>query len=247
VENKEAIQEATIDTPVAQAEEVVQRPISNAEHNLSSMRRKLEAEEAARKLAENRAQELERAMQSYQQPQSQQPIEESDDIGVDNEDYVQAKHVKTSNKKMSKKLSVAEQKLMELEQRLSYMQAKVDTSSLKDFDEVVSDDNLKTLARLYPDDYETLRTNPNASAKAKTAYNMIKNYGILDAHKSTTRNMDIENRIIQNKQKPQSSSNVSPQQPQTPLTRLDDYERRVLTEADRDRIMAEVARKKSTW
>ena len=213
------------------------------------MRKKLEAEESARKIAEQRAQDLERVMQGYQQsqPVAQQAVEEVDDLGVDNEDYVQAKHVKTSNKKISKKISIAEQKLAEIEQRLSYMQAKVDTSSLKDFEEVVSDENLKTLAKLYPEEYETLRMNQNMSAKSKVAYNMIKNYGIMEGVKSTNRLADVEDKINQNKQRPQAASNAAPQQPQTPLTRLGDYDRRIMTESDRDRIMAEVERKKLSW
>lgn len=243
---------ANQETPIlesqqSQPQEQVQSQPSKSDNLLNAMRRKVDE-------AEKRAANAEQLAQQYMQQQAAQqpqPIvqsqEEVDDLGVDNEDYVQAKHVKTSNKKISKKISVAEQKLAEIEQRLAYMQAKVDTSSLKDFDEVVSDDNLKTLAKLYPEEYETLRMNQNMSAKSKVAYNMIKNYGIMDGVKSANRSLDLEDKISQNKQRPQAASNASPQQPQTPLTRLGDYERRTLTESDRDRIMAEVERKKASW
>jgi len=220
---------------------------SKTENLLNTMRRRADE-------SERRALEAERLVKQYTEQQiaaqpvvHHAPIEESDDIGVDNEDYVQAKHIKTSNKKISTKVSAAEKRLLELEQKLAYFEAKVDTDSLKDFNEVVSDENLKTFAKLYPDDYQTMMSNPNLKSKSKTAYNMIKNYGIMDANKSVSQSLDIEQKLSQNKQRPQASSNASPQQPQTPLTRLGDYERRTLTESDRDRIMAEVERKKASW
>lgn len=204
----------------------------------------LNFEEMRRRLAEaeRRAQHAENMIQS-QQPQQQQVTTEEEDFNIDNEDYVQAKHVKTSTKKLHKKLSVTEQKLQELENKLSYFEAKVDTDSLKDFDKVVSDDNLKTLARLYPDDYQTMMGSQNLKAKSKTAYNMIKNYGIASP-KDTSH---LDDKISANKQKPQSASLVAPQSPSTPLSRLNDYDRRILSESDRDRIMAEVERKKMSW
>lgn len=216
-------------------------PSNSRETNLANMRKKLEAEEEARKSAERRATDAEHRAQAMQQTSAPPPaVVEEDDLTVDNEDYVQAKHIKTSNKKIKIKLSATEQRLAELEQKLSYFEAKVDTDTLKDFNKVVSEDNLKTLARLYPDDYETMMSNPNLKSKSKTAYNMIKNYGIIE----TLDSRDVEQRMASNKQKPQSAASASPQAPATPLSRLNDYDRRVLSEADRDRILAEVERKK---
>lgn len=225
-------------SPAEQIIEQIAQPKSS-EINLSAMRKKLEAEEAARISAERRAAELEQRLQNspHSSPTQAAALPEEEDFAVDNEDYVQAKHIKTSNKKIKTKLSETERKILELEQKLSYFEAKVDTDALKDFNAVVSEDNLKSLARLYPDDYQTMMANPNLKAKSKTAYNMIKNYGIVSTN-------DAEQRINANKQKPQLASVGAPQQPQTPLSRLNDYERRVLTEDDRDRIMQEVERKK---
>ena len=233
------MEEQVVEQQVEQPTEQTAQPKSS-EANLSAMRKKLEAEESARISAERRAADLEQRLQNSPQNSQTQviaPLPEEEDFAVDNEDYVQAKHIKTSNKKMKIKLSETERKLLELEQKLSYFEAKVDTDTLKDFNTVVSEDNLKSLARLYPDDYQTMMANPNLKAKSKTAYNMIKNYGIVN-------NNDVEQRINANKQKPQMASVGAPQQPQTPLSRLNDYDRRVLTDDDRDRIMQEVERKK---
>jgi DNA repair exonuclease SbcCD ATPase subunit len=212
---------------------------SKEEYNFAQMRKKIEE-------AERRAQEAERVAQSYQQssPQLPQvPQEQDEDLNIDNEDYVQAKHVKTSTKRLNKRVSDADKKIEELYQKLSYFEAKVDTDSLKDFDSIVSNENLKTLATLYPDDYQTMMASPNLKAKSKTAYNMIKNYGIVS--KPDTSKLD--EKILANKAKPQSSSITSPQSPSTPLTRLEDYERRVLSEDDRSRILKDLERKKMAW
>ena len=201
------------------------------ENNLVALRKKLEAEEAARKAAEKRAQELEQRSQHISSQPQPVPVEE-EDIQIDNEDYVQAKHVKSSTKKLKSKLTATEQRIAELEQKLSYMQAQREVDSLPDFYSVVSDDNIKTFARLYPEDYESMMANPNLSSRSKTAYNMIKNYGIIQ--KPDTRAQ--EEKLVANQYKPKAAASVSNQSPQTPLTKVGDYERRVLTEADKDRI-----------
>lgn len=236
---------ATVEHEVIEQPITEVAPISNSrEVNLAAMRKKLEAEEEARKAAERRAQDAEQRMQSIQSssktPSDMQPIPEEDDLTVDNEDYVQAKHIKTSNKKIKSKLSATENRLAELEQKLAYFEAKVDTDSLKDFHKVVSEDNIKTLARLYPEDYESIMSNPSLKARSKTAYNMIKNYGIID----TVDTQEVDQRIAANKKKPQLASVASPQSPSSPLAGYDEYGRRRMDDAERDRIMAIVERKK---
>ena len=240
VEENSQIQE-TIEVA---SEPIVQQVQPTAqENNLIAMRKRLEAEESARIAAERRASELEQRIQNSNQiPVSSSFVEtaEEEEIGIDNDDYIQAKHIKTSNKKFNTKLSATERKTAELEQKVAYLEAKLDTDALKDFDQVVSDDNVRTLARLYPPDYRTAMLNPNLKEKSRTIYNMIKNYGIAVPREVR----DADNKIAANKQKPQLASAGSPQVGQTPLSRLNDYERRVMTEERRDQILAEVERKK---
>jgi|ERR1043165_1490788 hypothetical protein len=205
---------------------------SKADANFAEMRRRVHE-------AERRAQEAERLLQAQNQPQ--QPSLEEEDFNIDNEDYVQAKHVKTNAKKIHKKLSATEEKIQKLEEKLAYFEAKVDTDSLKDYTNIVNDDNVRLLSERYPEDYRSMMMNPNIKERARTAYNMIKNYGIAAVSPS------VDAKISSNKLKPQSASLVAPQVPSTPLSRLNDYERRVLTEADRDRILQEVERKKMSW
>jgi hypothetical protein len=222
---------------------------STRENNLTEMRRRLDAEAKARQAAEQRAEEAERIAQSYNQPQQvqQEMVEDEDDFHIDNDDYVQAKHVKTSTKKIKNELVKTKKELEELKQQFSYLDAKINTDSLKDFNKVVSSENLKTFAQLYPEDYESMMSNPNLKARSKTAYNMIKNYGIAADERDNLEVQDAEDRLKANRMKPKNASTAAPQQPATPLSNLHDYDRRVLSEADRDRIMAEVNRKKMSW
>lgn len=219
--------------------------VSKFEENLTEMRKRLDAEETARKAAENKARQLEERYGNVTNvSQSAPQTVEEEDLLVDNEDYVQGKHIRTTNKKLKTQLSATEQKLADLEKKLSYFEAKIDTGALGDFDQVVSEDNLKTLARLYPDDYTTLMQNPNLKSKSKTAYNMIKNYGI---YNDEVRNQENSAKIAANTQKPRAAALVSPQAPQTPLARLDEYGRRQMSEDEAARIMKEVERKKLSW
>lgn len=232
-------EESQVTPEVTQVEEVKR---GKSEENLAMMRKMLGAEAEARKNAERRAQELEERYgnsNTNQQSATPNAAVEEDDLLVDNEDYVQGKHIKTTNKKFKNKLSVTEQKLAELDQKLAYFEAKMETGSLDDFDKVVSDENLKILATLYPPDYKTLIQNPDLKSKSKTAYNMIKNYGIY----KTENYEEVSAKIASNSQKPRAASIVSPQTPQNPLTRLDEYGRRHMSEDDAANIMKNVRRK----
>lgn len=236
--------------------EVTQQPEqprqeSSHDRNLVAMRKKLEEEEKARKEAERRADEAERRSTSNSQGDfnprggvdgSGSYNTEEEDLGLDPEDYMQNKQYQKANKKIHGKLTATEQKMAAMEQKLAYFEAKVETDSIKDFNDIVTDDNIKTFARLYPDDHEAVMSNPNFKLRAKTMYNMIKNYGV-----AGTNTNDTDERIAKNRSKPGNSSSTSPQQPQTPLTRLGDYERRTLTDADRDRVMKELERKRGSY
>lgn len=234
IDQPESTQETTVEQSNVAPRE------SSIERNLAAMRKKLEAEEAARREAERRAEEAYRLMQEKERGSSYTPdVAVDEDDPVDPDDYLQGRTFQKATKKLKTKQQEQERKVQELNEKLAYLEAKAEVAAIGDFYQVLTDDNVKTLARLYPDDYATVMSNPNLTAKSKTLYNMVKNYGIVDPVQQKT-----QERIEKNKAKPVSSSNASTQTPQTPLARLGDYERRVLTNADRDRILAELNRKK---
>src|SRR5579862_4046341 len=87
IQNQEA-QEAVQESVAQQAP----APLTSQETNLIAMRKRLEAEESARIAAERRAQELEQRMSSISPAAAPQITAEEEDLGVDNDDYIQAKH-----------------------------------------------------------------------------------------------------------------------------------------------------------
>lgn len=208
-----------------------QQPVSDRtakiEHDFASLRKSKEE-------AERRAQHAEQLLAQQNQPQS---ISEDEDFAIDNEDYVQAKHVKSNNKNIKKKLTATEQRIADLEQKLSFFEAKVDTDSLKDFQDIVTDEAIEKLAKQYPPDYRSMMMNPNLRERSLTAYNMIKNYGI-----SSSNFKDADKKIAENKQKPQLASLASPQQPASTLARFTDDGRRIMSESERDVILQRVER-----
>ena len=208
------------------------------------MRKKLEAEADARRSLERRNEDLERALR---EKQSIKPPED-DDFAVDNEEYVQAKHVKTSNQKLRQKLSEQEKQIQDMQKQMAYIEAKAETAGLKDFEEVVSQENMEVLASLYPDDYQCIMSNPNLRARSKTAYNMIKRYNIQSESPApvptrTNNNSRLDERIAANRSKPQAASIAAPKTPPTPLAEFGE-ERRILSDSDYERIRADLHRKK---
>lgn len=236
-----------------QQEQVIEQPQHDPKeqiikNNLANMRKQLEAEEAARKEAQRENEELKRlyAQQNQQGNTNGQPVDEDDDLG-DPDEYVANKKLNRTAKKLNTKLSEADRKLQELEQKLQYFEAKSELDSIKDFNDVVTDDNLKTFARLYPDDYNSAIANPNLKAKSKHIYNMIKNYGIANASpllKQAETMKAIDKKIEANKEKPGSAAQAP--QSSSPLAKLGRYDadgRLNITEEDARHIQAEMRRK----
>jgi len=233
------MEEQTQVEQVVQEQPIEQKP-SSYENNIVTMRKKLEAEEAARLAAEERIKELE-ANSAYATNRTQLPSNndtDGDDIGADPDDYLQVKHFKKNTSRLQSKLSESERKLQELHDRIERYEAQASLKEIKDFDEVVTTENINTLKRLYPEDWETAMSNPNLKNKAKTMYNMINNYGIVP--KDTKAH---EDKINKNKSKPSLPGSTG-QTPNTPLSKLNDYDRRTMTEEDRERILARLEQMK---
>lgn len=213
-------QEQVVETP-EQVTPAATPPWPQADQNLNSMRKKLEAEERARKAEEKARKELERKLEELERQQ----VDQSSEPTYSNNDS---------------------KKLQELENKLAQLEAQSEIEKLKDFNDVVSDDNLATFARLYPEDYATLLANPNMKAKAKTAYNMIKNYGISskgEVLKQAEKIAAAEKKIEANKSKPGTISAAASATPLSKFARYNEDGRLVLSEEDAARINADVRRK----
>ena len=228
-----------------EVEEVVQpTPLEKIkDENLIKMRMKLEAAEEAKLAADRRAEEAERRAQYRIETTPVEANEES--LDVEDEDYVQAKHVKKTSKKVTSELKAIREEMQQLRQDNILLRAEKATDKISDFNDVVSTDNLKTLQRLYPDDYETVMSNPNLKSKSVTAYNMILRYGIAEQKDKEVAQLKVVDRKIDEiKSRPGSASNAkTSSSPLTSASRYDSDGRLNLTPTDIDRINRDMRRK----
>ena len=245
----EEIKQAVTENVEAQQQptETPQQPVVEsklARENFKKLQQALAQAEERAAAAERKIQEQSAYTNTNQSP-DRQP-EEEENFG-DPDDYAYNKSVQKTAKKIKGELSETKQQLQELYQRLEISEAKAEINALKDFDEVVSKENLSTFKRLYPDEYNTIMSSPNLRTRSKLAYNMMKNYGIAEASpllKQTEEIRMAEKKIESNKSKPSTSASAPVSQ--SPLTKFGRYDadgRLVMTDEDAKRIQAEVRRK----
>jgi len=184
---------------------------SSKEQNLRYLRERAEA-------AERRAAELEN-----QQKQREQAPQE--DYGVNDDDYVEGKHLKKYVNSLKKEVTETRRALEEMSSKAMVNTAHLQLKSeYNDFDHVVSQDNLDKLARHKPSLYRSIMANQDIYDRGSTAYEMIRSAGFYDKEAD-----DMNKRIEQNKSKPKSAATIAPQVSDSPLSGISEYDRRVLT------------------
>lgn len=108
-------------------------------------------------------------------------------------------------------------------------------SQFKDFDSVVSTENIESLRTMEPELAASIHSNPDGYSKAVAAYKAIKKLGLTDKHA-----LERE-KIAQNAIRPRSAQSASPQQSDSPLTKANAYGTK-LDKASKDAIWAEMQR-----
>ena len=217
--------------PVIEQPQQEEKIESNKEYNMRIMRERLEA-------AEKRSYELERMIQqNMNQNQASKKIElidEDDGLDIDDDSFAEGKHLKKTVKTVNKKIN----ELKQLQQQTQLQQIEIMLrNKFNDFDNVVSAENLDRLQREKPFLYKSIINNPDLYEKGQAAYDVIKN-SVFYTEKNKYE--DVDKRIEQNKNKPRSIANVAPQTGDTPLAKVGDYDRRILTEERKAEIRRQV-------
>lgn len=195
---------------------------SEREYNLRLM-----AERARR--AEERVAEMERYVESQKK---QQAPTSDDDIDLDDDSYIEGKHFKKYVRTLKDEIKQAKEQLKEFTQQTSTSSAELKLKAkYNDFDAVVTQENIQKLAAMKPAHYRSIMANPDLYDKGEAAYDLIKNFVANNEYAQQ------DKRIEENKSKPRSSGSTAASQSDTPLSRIGDYDRRVLSDSDRDRIM----------
>lgn len=192
--------------------------------------------------AERRTQELERMVQMNMSQQSnnnhKMNIVDNDDEDFDLSDdtYIEGKHLKKYVKNLKQELRNTKKQFEEYNQQNAAQQAEMRLKhQFSDFDHVVSRENLERLQSQKPVLYRTILANSDIYDKGYAAYELIKNSGIL-----SNQYHDIDRRVEENRSRPRSAANASPQSGDTPLARVGDYDRRTLTEERKDQLRKQV-------
>lgn len=191
------------------------------ERNLRYLRERAEA-------AERRAAELEYQMKLREQQSKPQVQIDDDEMNIEDDSYIEGRQLKKYVNKLKQQVS---QTNKQFEEYTKQQDSKIAVNSLKsqyqDFDSVVNEDNLNKFAQEEPEIYRSILSNPDVFDRGKAAYNMIK------------KTFRSEQRVepIQQSGKPRSAASAGPQTAQTPLSTIGDYDRRILSDADRDRIL----------
>ncbi len=191
--------------------------------------------------AERRSLELERMVQMNMSQQSQnnnkmQVVDDEDDFDLNDDTYIEGKHLKKYVKSLKQELKNTKKQFEEYNQQNSMHQAEMRLKTqFNDFESVVSKENLERLQQQKPALYRTILANSDIYDKGYVAYELIKNSGILTDHYQ-----ELDKRVEENRSKPRSAANASPQSSETPLARVGDYDRRILTEDRKDQLRRQV-------
>ena len=112
---------------------------------------------------------------------------------------------------------ITAQRIAHLEQQI--IQSRI-VSQCPDFDSVVSPENIAALKREHPEVAASLGSSNDLYATALSTYKMIKTFGI---HEASTDMAYNKQRILENSQKPRSTSSISPQRGESPLTKANEF------------------------
>ncbi len=199
------------------------------------------AEQAERKAAEYQRyiESLQKQSQQQNHALAQEAYSDNDldfDADISDDDYLDGKQLKKVTKTLKQELRQMKQQLQQVNQVNQASAAEMRLrSQYADFDAVVTKENLKTFAKIYPEEYQSIKSNPDLYGMGKTAYTLLKRLGIADSEMEMQ-----EQRLAENKSKPRAAASVGPQISDSPMARLGEYDRRVLTEERKAQLRKQV-------
>ncbi len=193
--------------------------------------------------AERRALELERMIQqnmAQQQPNKIQLVDNDDGFDISDDTYVEGKHLKKYIKSLKQEVESTKKKFEDYNAQNSLTQAEMRLrAKYSDFDNVVTKENLDKLAAQKPALYKAIFASTDIYDRGDVGYEVLQASGILN-----NQYQDLDKRVEENKNKPRSAANASPQSGDTPLARVGDYDRRILSEERKDQLRRQVEQAK---
>jgi len=221
-------------------EQTTEKPQQNTTPDQKEVNMRILRERA--ETAERRSLELERMVQMNMSQQNQHNNKmqladnDDDDFDMSDDTYVEGKHLKKYVKNLKQELKNTKRQFEEYNQQNAITNAEMRLKNqFNDFESVVSKENLEKLQQQKPALYRTILANTDIYDKGYTAYELIKNSGILAGNYQ-----ELDKKVEENRSRPRSAANAAPQSGDTPLARVGDYDRRVLTEERKDQLRRQV-------
>lgn len=198
---------------------------SRQDRNFRELREDRERAQRERDEAVRRLQEYEARSAVAQRGAAEEP----DELELDPDSLVEGKHIRTVSKRIK-----------QLEKSLEQANATAIENSLRskynDFDEVVSQDNVRLLRDLYPEIANVIASSPDLYSKSVAAYNFIKDKG-LGARKSYDHQRDSAQ---SNANKPRPSASISGKSSANPLSHANEFANGPLTEDYKKQLYREM-------
>ena len=228
VAQESAEQETVQEQPVT--EPTQQQQVQSAKDKETNLRILREAAERALRERDAAIEQL----QQFKKPQQQEPVNE--DLPISSDDLVEGKHLAPYAQRI---------KQLEKQQKEQLEQTMTATAELKlrtqysDFDKVVTMENIQQLSASFPELAKTINSHKDLYEKAASAYTLIKKFGI---YSEEPFNADKQ-KAIENSNKPRPLTSISPQQGESPLSRVnafangltDDLKKQLLKEMEEAR------------
>jgi hypothetical protein len=145
------------------------------------------------------------------------PVQQEDDSNIADDDYTAKKDVE---KIFNKKNKVYEERINKLEQMLVEKQLKED---YPDFDNVVTDENMKKLAAKFPHHVRNLSYSPNYYDRAAAAYELITDKKINAEVEQEHQTQVIKQKIQNNLNRTKSAATVASSATSSALARAANY------------------------
>jgi len=211
-------------------QETVSAKNTALESNIRALHEKSERIEAERNQYYQRMRELE--LKNQPQPQEEEDLS----LNIGDDDISEGKHLKKVQKYNQREFAKQKKELEELKKSTTTMMVE---TRLKlehpDLDSVVTESNLKMLAETYPEIAATLHASPDYYSKAKSAYTLIKKFGIVPDN-DFTREKELAQK---NSNKPRPLASISAQKGDSPLTQVNAFANGI-TREDKARLRKEV-------
>jgi hypothetical protein len=192
---------------------------SDYNRNMRAMREKAKQAEKERDEALRMAKKLSEMQEQYQKPVQQEPnndydVEDSDNLGINDDDLVEGKHLG----KVAKQMRDLKKQLKQYQQQsnLASTEAKL-KAQYPDFEQVLSKDNIDTFRYAYPELAATIDSTQDVYTKAVSAYTLIKKFGVYAPE------VTEKERITKNISKPRAAVSITPQHGDSPISRANAF------------------------